>query len=84
MAALHEDMSEEEIRELESHIPEMAVKATRLAYEHAKRSSMTVVVAKAGFIVAEHHDGSESVLCPAMPRRKVRAGVPILLGMKPG
>ena len=76
-------MSEEKIRELEDRIPKMAAQATRAAYARAKRSGQTVVVSKAGFIVAEYSDGTERALYPSKPKRKVEAGVPVCLEMKP-
>ena len=82
MPALQEDLSEEKIRELEDRIPEMAAQATRAAYERAKRAGQTVVVSKAGFIVAEYSDGTERVLSPSQPKHKVKAGVPFQLGVK--
>lgn len=82
MPALQEELSEEKLRELEDRIPEMAAQATRAAYERAKRSGQTIVVSKAGFIVAENSDGTERVLSTAKRKHRVKAGVPFQLGMK--
>lgn len=73
-------LSEKVIRELEAKIPSMASLATKLAYERAKSSSKTVVLSKDGFIVAEFADGTEQIVCPSKPRRKVKAGVVFKVG----
>jgi len=81
--AINQDIDEEKTQGLEAHIPEMAARATRRAYETAKRSGLTVVLSKGGFIVAEYPDGTELKLAPAKPKRKVRAGVIIDLRTGP-
>jgi len=70
-------LSEAAIQELEDQIPGQAALATRLAYETAKRSGLTVVLSKGGFIVAEYPDGTEQRLASTKPKRRVRAGVSI-------
>lgn len=73
-------LSEEATRELEEQIPLKASMATRQAYQRAKSSGQTVVVSRAGLIVAELADGTEQILGLSKPRRKVKAGVAHVLG----
>jgi len=75
--AINQDIDEQKTQGLEAQLLEMAARATRQAYEAAKRSGLTVVLSKGGFIVAEYPDGTELKLAPAKPKRKVRAGVSI-------
>lgn len=73
-------LSEKETKRLEALIPARASRATRMAYQQAKLKNLTVVLAKNGFIVAEHADGSEVILEQSKPRRKVPTGVTLTLG----
>ncbi|WP_447745663.1 hypothetical protein [Pseudomonas nicosulfuronedens] len=73
-------LSEKDTRALEAKIPEKASLATKQAYQKAKSSGKTVLRSKDGFIVAEQPDGTERIVSPSKPRRKVTAGVSMKIG----
>ncbi len=73
-------LSEEETRNLESMIPELASGATYSAYVRALASGQSVVRVDGEQIIAKSADGSIRVVGQAKPRRKVKAGLAFHIG----
>ncbi|MDF9758204.1 hypothetical protein [Pseudomonas hunanensis] len=67
-------LSDAAIEHLENQIPDMAAKATRLAYYRAVAAGHTVVTVEQNRILATHADGRVEVLVESRPRRKVQKG----------
>lgn len=66
--------SDAAIEYLENQIPDMAAKATRLAYYRAVAAGHTVVSVEQDQILATHADGQVEVLVKCRPHRRVQKG----------
>ena len=68
------DLSEESMRYLEEHIPELAEGAFKQAYWNALAAGSTVLSSEGGFLVEVYPDGTRKKLKKLSPPIKIEPG----------